>query len=314
MQDRHKIGSMPVYTEILDNPHAGRIHKAASLLRQKNRRETQRFLVEGPQGVREAVRYAPDDVLDVYADVSLSSVNGGTVRQIIEDADAAGIYVHLCTGKTISSISSDSQGILAVVSSSSVLTEADHFLQPDPQHVHAHGGRFYIACWELRDPGNAGTIIRTADAAGCDGVILVGDCVDITNPKVVRSAAGSLFHLPVASMGENEFFDFARSNGITVIAADAYGTPDNPVTELPEAVRVGVGKGSPSSAILFGNEARGLEDIMISRCDEAVRIPLYGKAESLNVAMSVSVIAYTYAMARHVALDGDNCTSESIEQ
>ena len=99
MQDRHKIGSMPVYTEILDNPHAGRIHKAASLLRQKNRRETQRFLVEGPQGVREAVRYAPDDVLDVYADVSLSSVNGGTVRQIIEDADAAGIYVHLCTGK-----------------------------------------------------------------------------------------------------------------------------------------------------------------------------------------------------------------------
>ena len=115
-------------------------------------------------------------------------------------------------------------------------------------------------------------------------------------------------------MGENEFFDFACSNGITVIAADAYGTPDNPVTELPEAVRVGVGKGFPSSAILFGNEARGLEDIMISRCDEAVRIPLYGKAESLNVAMSVSVIAYTYAMARHVALDEDNCTSESIEQ
>ena len=95
---------------------------------------------------------------------------------------------------------------------------------------------------------------------------------------------------------------------------DAYGTPDNPVAELPEAVRAGVGKGFPSSAILFGNEARGLEDTMISRCDAAVRIPLYGKAESLNVAMSVSVIAYTYAMARHVALDEDNCTSESIEQ
>ena len=116
---------------------------------------------------------------------------------------------------------------------------------------------FVAAFWQVRDPGNAGTVIRAADAAGCDAVVFVDDCVDMLNPKVIRATAGSLFHIPVMTMGVDEFFGWAGEKVLRTVAADVYGTGTGASQgSLPEVLRdqdlAGVGK-----AVIFGNEARG---------------------------------------------------------
>ena len=151
----------------------------------------------------------------------------------------------------------------------------------------------------MRDPGNAGTVIRAADAAGCDAVVFVDDCVDMLNPKVIRATAGSLFHIPVMTMGVDEFFGWAGEKVLRTVAADVYGTDGREPRELPEALKdqdlAGVGK-----AVIFGNEARGLEPGLLGRCDDIVRIPLYGKAESLNLATSAAIMLMSMAMSSHI--------------
>ena len=329
---------MPISSEILANPRSQRIRHIADLARAKNRKKYGRFLVEGPQGVREAIGCKPGQVLDLYCDQDFLQFQESQADSVVGDlaykADDRGIHVHVCSAEVMDAISKDCQGIAAVVRKGAVDDQpptGDGFRQSssdDGDHGKARSkdenkgigngkgiGKdkgenrsknrgFYAACWQLRDPGNAGTIIRLADAAGLDGVILVDDCVDETNPKVVRSTAGSLFHLPIIRMGIDDFFAFAQEHGATVVAADAYGTDQVPVKELPafldEWRRTGQDQeksGSAPTIVLFGNEARGLDDPLINRCQEAVRIPLYGKAESLNVAMSAAVILYSLAMA-----------------
>lgn len=297
---------MPVSSETLTNPRSQRIRNIAGLARAKNRKKYGRFLVEGPQGVREAIRCKPGQVLDLYCDQDFLRPQGPQVDSVAgilaREADGAGIHVHACSAEVMDAISKDCQGIAAIVSKEAVDD------QPPGGDV---GKGLCASCWQLRDPGNAGTIIRLADAAGLDGVILVDDCVDETNPKVVRSTAGSLFHLPIIHMGIDDFFTFAQEQGARVIAADAYGTDQVPAKELPafldEWRRAGRNQekaGSAPTIVLFGNEARGLDDPLINRCQEAVRIPLYGKAESLNVAMSAAVILYPLVMADRLTRPG----------
>jgi TrmH family RNA methyltransferase len=141
---------------------------------------------------------------------------------------------------------------------------------------------------EVRDPGNAGTIIRAADAAGADGVILTGGSVDAYNPKVVRSTTGSIFHVPLA---QGTTLDAAltrvKAAGIQVLAADIKGD------DLPD-VRAML---SQPTAWLFGNEARGLSDESLALADRAVKVPIYGHAESMNLATAASVCLYESAFA-----------------
>jgi len=142
---------------------------------------------------------------------------------------------------------------------------------------------------EVRDPGNAGTIIRASDAAGADAVIFTGKHVDAYNPKVVRSTTGSLFHLPVAQNGPlNEALAALRAAGIQIIAADVKGAPLPRVRNLLPA----------PTAWLFGNEAHGLGDDTLALADRVVRLPIYGHAESLNLATAASVCLYESAFAQ----------------
>jgi TrmH family RNA methyltransferase len=144
---------------------------------------------------------------------------------------------------------------------------------------------------EVRDPGNAGTIIRAADAAGADGVILTGKSVDAYNPKVVRSTTGSLFHVAVAQGGElDAAITAVKAAGLQVLAADIAGE------EIP-AVR---GRLAQPTAWLFGNEAHGLTDESLQFADHVVRVPIYGHAESLNLATAASVCLYESAFAQRV--------------
>jgi TrmH family RNA methyltransferase len=153
----------------------------------------------------------------------------------------------------------------------------------------SEGAKLVAILDEVRDPGNAGTIIRAADAAGADGVILTGGSVDAYNPKVVRSTTGSIFHVPLAQGAPlDAALTAVKAAGIQVLAADIKGD------DLPEVRSIL----TRPTAWLFGNEARGLSDETLAVADRAVKVPIYGHAESMNLATAASVCLYESAFAQ----------------
>jgi TrmH family RNA methyltransferase len=163
------------------------------------------------------------------------------------------------------------------------------FLDRPVGHV-VDGARLVAVCADVRDPGNGGTVIRCADAAGADAVVLAGHSVDPYNPKTVRASVGSLFHLPlaiepdpVAAVGA------ARADGLQVLAADGAGEIDlDDADELLAA----------PTAWLFGNEAWGLPAELAGLADHRVRIPIHGRAESLNLSTAAALCLYASARAQ----------------
>ena len=154
--------------------------------------------------------------------------------------------------------------------------------------------RLVVVLVDVADPGNAGTVIRVADAAGADAVILAGDSVDPHNGKSVRASAGSLFHRPIARGHDTAaVLNACRSAGLRLLAAHGYA--ETPLDALDPA---------PPSAWIFGNEAHGLPVDLLRAADTAVRIPIYGDAESLNLATAAAVCLYTSAMAQHRSSGG----------
>jgi RNA methyltransferase, TrmH family len=151
--------------------------------------------------------------------------------------------------------------------------------------------RLVAVCADVRDPGNAGTVVRCADAAGAGAVVLTGSSVDPYNGKAVRASAGSLFHLPLAvTVDVSGTIEALRSAGLTVLAADGAGEVD-----LDEAEDTGLL--ARPTAWLFGNEAWGLPGDLAARADHRVRIPIHGRAESLNLATAAAVCLYASARA-----------------
>ncbi len=147
-------------------------------------------------------------------------------------------------------------------------------------------------CADVRDPGNAGTVIRCADAAGASAVVLTGSSVDPYNGKAVRASAGSLFHVPLALAADPAaVVRQVRASGVQVLAADGAGELDLDAAEHAGLLRW-------PTAWLFGNEAWGLPDELAALADHRVAIPIHGRAESLNLATAAAVCLY--ASARHV--------------
>ncbi len=154
----------------------------------------------------------------------------------------------------------------------------------------ATNSRLIAICGDVRDPGNAGTVIRTADAAGADGVVLAGSSVDPYNPKTVRASVGSLFHLPLAVEPDvATAVAAAKAAGLSVLAADGDGE-----TSLDEAGDL-LGR---RTAWLFGNEAWGLPREVAALADHRVRIPIHGRAESLNLSTAAALCLYASAGAQ----------------
>ncbi|MEV0360478.1 RNA methyltransferase [Nocardia sp. NPDC050697] len=144
---------------------------------------------------------------------------------------------------------------------------------------------------EIAEPGNAGTLIRVADAVGVDGVVLAGDTVDPHNGKCVRASAGSLFHVPIARERDiTAALDALSAAGVTLLATTARGELD-----LDDADPVLAGP----VAWLFGNEAHGLAPELAERADHRVRIPIRGRAESLNLAAAAAICLYASSRVRH---------------
>jgi TrmH family RNA methyltransferase len=205
-------------------------------------------------------------------------------RDLLRIAAAGEVRVTLVTDRVVASISDTvtPQGVVAVV----------RVLRPDLSSVLAAGPRLLAVLAGVADPGNAGTVIRTADAVGADAVIATAGSVDPYGPKCVRASAGSLFHLPVVRDDDAHVVLAAlRGAGIlvasTTLAADA---------EDLESAAVHSRLSAPT-AWVFGNEAHGVPDAIATAADIRVRIPLSGQAESLNLAAAAAICLYTSSRA-----------------
>jgi len=206
--------------------------------------------------------------------------------ELVEAAGRAGATVYSVSGEVMADLAQTvtPQGLLAIC----------RFVDVPLDRVAAlRDGRptLVVVLAHVRDPGNAGTVLRTADAAGAQAVIFSDASVDPYNGKCVRASAGSLFHVPIV-VGSRlaDTVRVLRGAGLRILAADGSAQ-----RSLDEPGMSGL-LGEPT-AWLFGNEARGLPRELIGLADEAVRVPIYGRAESLNLATAAAVCLYTSARA-----------------
>ena len=267
---------MPQPNAPLTNTRSDRVKSVRALSRRSVRERTGRFLVEGPQSVREVVRHQPGLVVDLYVTPDAAERHG----EVLDSAAAAGLHVHEVSDEVLAAMSETPtpQGLAAVCRATTSSLE----------DVLAASPRLLVLLTNVRDPGNAGTVIRGADAAGADAVLVSDASVDVHSPKVVRSTAGSLFHLPVVTgLPVEPTIARLRAAGIRVLAADGAGTVLLPDVDL-----------APAHAWVMGNEAWGLQEEVRAQCDEVVRVPIYGAAESLNLAMAATVCVYASAAAQ----------------
>ena len=264
---------------MIDNPRSPRVRSVAKLAKRDARAETGLFLLEGPQAVSEALAFRPDLVVELF--VTPTALE--KYPELAQAAKTAELSPHFVTEHVLEAMADTvtPQGVVAVCRQFPTALK----------DILADGPRLVAVLEEVRDPGNAGTIIRAADAAGADAVVLTGRSVDLYNPKVVRATTGSIFHLPVAMAPElGPVLDRLRGVGLTVLAADIKGD------DLLDARRDGT-LGRPT-AWLFGNEARGLSDEHFALADRAITVPIYGHAESMNLATAASVCLYESAFAQ----------------
>ncbi|HEU4515043.1 MAG TPA: RNA methyltransferase [Nocardioidaceae bacterium] len=277
------MASLPADSPLLSSK-SGRVKAARRLARRVSRAETRLFLAEGPQAVREAL-----DLPGCVAEVFAVPAAAGSHPDIHATAVQLDVPWHLVDDAALASLTETvhPQGLVAVC----------RFLDRPLSDVlpEAEGGTGLVAvCADVRDPGNAGTVIRCADAAGASTVVLTGSSVDPYNGKAVRASAGSLFHVGLAIEQDTAaVVATLQECGFVVLAADGAGE-----TDLDDALDEGL-LGRPT-AWLFGNEAWGLPDEIAALADHRVRIPILGRAESLNLATAAAVCLYASARAQRV--------------
>jgi RNA methyltransferase, TrmH family len=259
-----------------------RVKAVRQLARRSARQRARLFLAEGPQAVREALGRPgePGLVTELFVTAPARSRYG----ELVEAAARRGAAVHAVSGEVMAELAQTitPQGLLAVC----------RFVDVPMERLTAAAPRLVVLLANVRDPGNAGTVLRTGDAAGADGVVFSDASVDPYNSKCVRASAGSLFHLPVV-VGSPlpQAAEALRRAGLRVLAAD--GSAGRELDDLEP----GHGLAAPT-AWLFGNEAWGLPRELLALADEAVAVPIYGRAESLNLAAAAAVCLYASARAQ----------------
>ena len=276
---------------LLANPRAERVRAVRALTGRPARSRHGRFLAEGPQAVREAV--AAGAVEQLYVTEEAARRHAAVLERALED----GVRTWTVTEDVLAAMTDTvtPQGLIAVCPVRTAQL-AD---------VLATRPRLVAVLDRVQDPGNAGTVLRAADAAGAEAVVLTRGSVDVHNPKCVRSTAGSLFHLPVVvGVPLEQVVEELRGAGVAVLAADGEGALD--LDDLADAAVTGVVTGAGAdlrapTAWVFGNEAAGLDEAARSLADAVVRVPLHGRAESLNLATAAVVCLYASARAQRRA-------------
>ncbi|MBF6455190.1 TrmH family RNA methyltransferase [Nocardia cyriacigeorgica] len=258
----------------LRNP---RIVAAVKLHRAAQRRKSGLFLAEGANSVTAALETGR------VREVFYSAAAATREHELVAGAAAQGVRTTLVSDRAAQALGETvtPPGLVAVCET----------LDVEPGAVLAAEPRMLAVPVEMADPGNAGTLIRVVDAVGGDGVILAGDSVDPHNGKCVRAAAGSLFHVPIArSRDVGAILEDIAAAGITILATAAGGEVD--LDDADELFTRPV-------AWLFGNEAHGLDPAVAARADHRVRIPIRGRAESLNLATAASICLYANSRVRY---------------
>lgn len=240
------------------------------------RRDQGRFLAEGRQAVTAGLEAGA--LVEVFASPTAAERYAAELAAVV----TAGVPVRHADERALASLSETvtPQGIVAVARTPEA-TLAD-LTQP----------RLVAVLCEVQDPGNAGTVIRTADAAGADAVVLTAGSVDVWNGKCVRASAGSVFHLPiVVGLPPDELFSALRHAGCRVLATS--GVAQRRLDHV-----LATGELTEPTAWIFGNEAHGLPPDLLETADLQVRVPIIGRAESLNLAGAATVCLYASAWAR----------------
>lgn len=263
---------------MIDSPRSAVVRRVRALHQKQARSETGLVLCEGPQVVRELIRHRVDLAVELY----LTTAAHERYADLAAEAIGAGVEVDLASEEALAGMADTRtpQGIVAVARQAPValrdVVDADT--------------RLVVLLDEVRDPGNAGTIIRAADSSGAEAVLLTGTSVDPYNPKVVRATTGSLFHLAVSTgITLAAAVGAVRAAGMQVLVADMAGEP---LPSLGEALIA-------PTAWIFGNEAHGVSAEARALADRVVAVPIYGAAESLNLATAASVCLYASAFAQH---------------
>jgi TrmH family RNA methyltransferase len=221
------------------------------------------------------VREAGAHLRELFATPAAAAAHGG----LVNTARAAGVAVRLVDDRVLATLA-------GTVSPQGLVGVADLPLPP-PEAALA-GATLAVVLVEARDPGNVGTVVRTADAAGADAVLLTAGSADPRNPKAVRASAGSLFHLPVVHGAPlADVMQASRDRALRLVATTPHAGMEHTDADLTSPV-----------ALVFGNEAHGLPPAVVDACDTAVRVPILGRAESLNLAATVAVLCYEAARQR----------------
>ncbi|MDH6227778.1 TrmH family RNA methyltransferase [Streptomyces sp. MJP52] len=210
---------MPSAAPELISPRSPRVGAARRLAKRNFRSKERLFLAEGPQAVREAAAHRGDDGAPTLTELFTTPEAADRYPDIVGDARAAGARVHLADEQVIADISTTvtPQGLVGVC----------RFLDTPFEEILRARPRLVAVLANVRDPGNAGTVLRCADAAGAEAVVLTDASVDLYNPKAVRASVGSHFHLPVAvGVPVEAAVAGLKEAGVTVLAADGAGTHD----------------------------------------------------------------------------------------
>jgi TrmH family RNA methyltransferase len=261
---------------------------AARLRRRRERDRTGRFLAEGPPAVRAAL------------------ARPGTLRELFTTAEAAARFPDLLAaagqaGVPVTPVTADAAAALSeTITPQGLVAVCDQLDRPLSGALGRPAGGsppagglpdLVAVLVEIRDPGNAGTVLRTADAAGAGLVVFAGPAVDPYNGKCVRASAGSLFHVDLVRAPDPLAVVAAlRAAGRRVLAAAGRGETDL------DALTAGGGLAGPT-AWLFGSEAHGLPPAVAAAADARVRVPIHGRAESLNLGAAAAVCLYASASA-----------------
>jgi len=257
-------------TELISSAANPLVKRMRLLGDRKHRRREGAFVVEGIQPVWQAVEAGADvEVLVVAPDLLGTPAAGMVAAQ-----EAAGVRVARLTGELFARVSArDGPSGLAAIVRARVLGLASLPVAP---------GAVFVALHEIGNPGNLGTIIRTADAAGAAGVVLIGAAADPFDPAAVKASMGALFAVPVARAADPaEFFAWAAGSAVTVVTTSAKARTSFWDAGYPRPL-----------ALLLGTEGAGLPDDVLAAGDQQVRIPMTGTAESLNLAVAAGLLLY----------------------
>jgi RNA methyltransferase, TrmH family len=267
-----------------------RVKNARQLARRTFRQRSRSFLAEGPQAVREALGVpvvqgaAAVPGSGVVSELFVTATARSRHEELVGQAVGQGAVVTLVSGEVMAELAQTvtPQGLLAVC----------RFVDVPAAQLMAARPRLVVLLANVRDPGNAGTVLRTADAAGADAVIFSDASVDPYNSKCVRASAGSIFHLPLAvGCPLRQAAQALHGAGLRILAAE--GGASRQLGDFSSD-----GTLARPTAWLFGNEAWGLPADLLAFADEAVAVPIYGRAESLNLAAAAAVCLYASAGAQ----------------